>query len=163
KYHHLVQGYNRRLDTLQAAILRVKLRHLGSWNQARRRHARLYNQLLGDGAGSIDLPPEAAYAEPVYHLYVIRVEDREGVQAQLQQKGIATGVHYPIPIHLQPAYRDLGYQPGDFPITEQYAGQILSLPMYPELTASMVDYVAAALKDFVASHSLELLAIPPGR
>lgn len=159
KYHHQIQGYNRRLDTLQAATLRIKLRHLEAWNQARRQHAQLYADLLAEGPGSIIWPLESGGVESVYHLYVIRVEAREELRTHLQQAGIATGVHYPIPVHLQPAYQDLGYRQGDFPITEQYAEQILSLPMYPELTREAIVHVSAAIKAFVASHSLEPLPV----
>lgn len=151
KYHHLLQGYNHRLDTLQAAILRVKLKCLESWNGARRQHAQLYNDLLA--SNSIVLPTEADYAESVYHLYVIRVEERDELQTYLDDRGIATGIHYPIPIHLQPAYQALGYTPGDFPITERYTRQILSLPMYPELSTTSIKYVADAIKDFGSTKS----------
>jgi dTDP-4-amino-4,6-dideoxygalactose transaminase len=143
KYQHTVLGYNRRLDTLQAAVLRVKLKHLDAWNTARRRFARLYDNLLA--TSSVQLPLAADYAESVYHLYVIRNEDRDGLRTYLQGKGIATGIHYPVPIHLQPAYRDLGYEPNSFPITEGYARQIMSLPMYAELTPELIAYVAQAI------------------
>jgi dTDP-4-amino-4,6-dideoxygalactose transaminase len=158
KYYHLIQGYNHRLDTLQAAILRVKLRHLEAWNQARREHAKLYSELLGSCNGAVTLPIERDYAEPVYHLYVIRVENRRELQAHLQQQGISTGVHYPIPIHLQPAYRNAGYRQGDFPITERYAEQILSLPMYPELSQASIEQISLAIKDFLAIYSLQPIA-----
>ncbi len=182
KHHHDVQGYNRRLDTLQAAILRVKLRHLDAWKAARRGHARLYGELLAEASAAsfspsdrgVVLPVEAEYAESVYHLYVIRVSsptgkevssptgkevsrppvsvsqtgDRNGLMAHLRARGIATGIHYPIPVHLQDACRDLGYAAGSFPVTERYAGQILSLPMYAELTPSAIAYVADAIKEF---------------
>ncbi|MCB0194327.1 MAG: DegT/DnrJ/EryC1/StrS family aminotransferase [Anaerolineae bacterium] len=153
KYEHMVQGFNRRLDTIQAAILRVKLRELENWNQARRRHAALYNQLLSDFDGSIILPTEADFAESVYHLFVVRTDDREALQAYLQQAGISTGIHYPIPVHLQPAYQNLGYQKGDFPITERYAEQILSLPMYPELTPDLIEAVVKAVGNYMIAHS----------
>jgi dTDP-4-amino-4,6-dideoxygalactose transaminase len=151
KYHHNIKGFNRRLDTLQAAILRVKLRHLDSWNAARRRHAKLYSELLGVIADSVVLPVTASFVEPVYHLYVIRVQDRDRLSDYLGERGISTGIHYPIPIHLQPAYQDLGYASGDFPVTEAYAPQILSLPMYPELNPDAIDYVAATIAEFVVS------------
>ncbi len=148
KYHHLMRGSNHRLDTLQAAILRVKLKYLDAWNAARREHARRYGELL---AGCpVVLPAEAAYAESVYHLYVIRTEERDELAAHLRTQGIATGIHYPVPIHLQPAYRDLGYGRGSFPVTEEHAQQILSLPMYAELTSDMIERVAGAISDFVA-------------
>lgn len=162
KYHHIVRGYNRRLDTLQAAVLRVKLERIDAWNAARRQRAQQYNQLLRDSP--VVLPVVADFAEPVYHLYVIRVQDRDGLQAHLNEKGISTVIHYPIPIHLQPAYRDLGYARGDFPITEGYADQILSLPMYPELTSDAIEYVAYAIKEYVAAPRTEpkLFSQPAG-
>lgn len=161
KYHHMLRGYNRRLDTLQAAVLRVKLGHIDAWNAARRQHAQLYHQLLKDSP--VRLSVTADYAEPVYHLYIVRVEDRDGLQAHLHDQGIATGIHYPIPIHLQPAYRDLGYSRGDFPITERCAEQILSLPMFPELTPELIEYVANAVLDFaLADQDEPLVASPVG-
>ena len=161
KYHHMLRGYNRRLDTLQAAVLRVKLGHIDAWNAARRQHAQLYHQLLKDSP--VRLSVTADYAEPVYHLYIVRVEDRDGLQAHLHDQGIATGIHYPIPIHLQPAYRDLGYSRGDFPITERCAEQILSLPMYPELTPELIEYVANSVLDFaLADQDQPLMASPVG-
>jgi len=146
KYHHVLRGYNHRLDTLQAALLRVKLKHLDAWNAARRQRAQLYGELLAHS--SVILPMEADYAEHVYHLYVIRIEDRDELRSHLHDKDIATGIHYPIPIHLQPAYRDLGYEKGSFPVTEEYAEQILSLPMYAELTPGSIEYVADAIREY---------------
>jgi dTDP-4-amino-4,6-dideoxygalactose transaminase len=145
KYHHVLRGFNRRLDTLQAAVLRVKLRHLEEWSASRRRNARRYGELLE--LSPLVLPVEASYAESVYHLYVVRVEDRTRLAAHLQAKGVATGVHYPVPVHLQPAYEDLGCRRGDFPVTERYAQEILSLPMYPELDSSAIDYVVANIAE----------------
>jgi dTDP-4-amino-4,6-dideoxygalactose transaminase len=146
KYHHDVKGYNHRLDTLQAAVLRVKLMYLDEWNAARRQHAHQYNQLF---AGSqVITPTEADYAEHVYHLYIVRVEDRDGLREHLTERKVYTGIHYPIPIHLQRAYQDLGYQRGDFPITERYADQIVSLPMYAELTPQMIDYTVESVLSF---------------
>jgi dTDP-4-amino-4,6-dideoxygalactose transaminase len=159
KYHHLLQGYNHRLDTLQAAVLRVKLQHLDTWNAARRQHARLYDELLAHSP--VVAPAEADYAESVYHLYVIRVEDRDGLRAHLHDRGIATGIHYPIPIHLQPTYRDLGYGEGSFPVTEEYVGQVLSLPMYAELTSVSIEYVAEAIGEFVSEYQVEPLVSEP--
>jgi dTDP-4-amino-4,6-dideoxygalactose transaminase len=156
KYQHTMRGYNHRLDTLQAAVLRVKLPHLDAWKEARRQHAELYNRLLAPA--SVSTPQEADYAESVYHLYVIQVdkEEREGASAllrdelmtHLRARGIATGIHYPIPVHLQEACRDLGYEHGSFPVTEHAAKRILSLPMYAELTPSMITYVADAVREF---------------
>jgi dTDP-4-amino-4,6-dideoxygalactose transaminase len=144
KYHHQFRGYNRRLDTLQAAILRVKLKYLDKWNAARRWNAKLYQECL-DGAGVVT-PNEAAGAESVWHLYVIRTENRDMVRENLLSRGISPGIHYPIPIHLQPAYKDLGYKRGDFPITEGHAERILSLPMYAELTPESIKYVAQSIR-----------------
>ena len=149
KYRHLLRGFNRRLDTLQAAVLRVKLRHLDDWNAARRRHAKLYTRLLA-GSG-VATPIVAEYARSVWHLYVVQTEDRAGLKAHLDARGIATGIHYPIPVHLQPAYADLGHAPGDFPVSERQAGQILSLPMYAELTPAMVEFVADAIREHAAA------------
>ena len=147
KYNHLFLAYNRRLDTIQAAVLRVKLRYLDAWNESRRQNARLYNEFFKES--NVVVPYKADYAEHVYHLYVIRVNNRDGLQAHLKSKGIATGIHYPIPIHLQKAYQYLGYRLGDFPITDAYADEILSLPMFPELTVEQVKYVVETINQFV--------------
>jgi dTDP-4-amino-4,6-dideoxygalactose transaminase len=153
KYCHELQAFNRRLDTLQAAVLRVKLKRLDVWNSARRQHASLYNRLLAD----FDLvrPSEADYAESIWHLYVIRSANRDALQAHLAAHGIATGIHYPIPIHLQPAYRDLGYRKGEFPVTEQYAAEILSLPMYAELSADAITWVAEVIREFALDYDYD--------
>ena len=152
RYYSAIKGYNSRLDELQAAILGAKLPHLDSWNARRRRLAALYTAALaGDaGASAIQVPTEAAGSAHAYHLYVVRVPERDRVQAGLRERGIATQVHYPVPVHLQEAYRDLGYTPGNLPHTEQAAAEILSLPLYPELTNDDVRYVAAALRETVA-------------
>ncbi|MFL7839873.1 MAG: DegT/DnrJ/EryC1/StrS family aminotransferase [Candidatus Promineifilaceae bacterium] len=140
KYHHDVKGFNHRLDSLQAAVLRVKLAYLDEWNAVRRQLADQYTQLF---AGSqIVAPFTADFAEHVFHLYVVQVEDREGLRDYLADMQIYTGVHYPIPIHLQPAYWELGYRRGKFPIAEQCADKIVSLPMYAELTPEIVTHVA---------------------
>lgn len=145
KYHHLSKGHNRRLDTLQAAILRVKLPYLDEWNAARRQHAARYDRLLA----GVETPPEPTHeSEPVYHLYVIRSSHRDALQQHLRWNGVATVIHYPIPIHLQPAYADLGYPEGSFPVTEQYASEVLSLPMFPHMTSGAVDRVAEAVAAF---------------
>lgn len=155
KYHHEVRGCNHRLDTLQAAVLRVKLQYLDAWNAARRRHAKSYGEIFADYP--VILPEEADDVECVYHLYVIRVRDRDGVKAYLQEKAISTGIHYPIPIHLQPACRDLGYQKGRFPVTEAYAEQILSLPMYAELSLAQMEHVARTIGSYLSQHKLGVL------
>lgn len=147
KYEHVVTGTNSRLDTLQAAVLRVKLRYLGQWNLARRAHAAAYDHQL---AGlPVVLPRTMEKAEHVFHLYVIQVEHREQVQAQLRAQGIATGIHYPIPIHLQEACTNLGYRRGDFPVTESAATRILSLPMFPELKSGQIQDVATSVQQAV--------------
>lgn len=148
KYYHTLLGYNHRLDTLQAAVLRVKLKYLDRWNAARRGHARLYNRLL-EGTPVIT-PREVDGCECAYHLYVIRARDRDALNAHLHDKGIATGIHYPVPIHLQPAYRNLGYGKGSFPVTEECCAQVLSLPMYAELTPEQIQHVVRAIRAFEA-------------
>jgi len=159
KYQHLVQGYNRRLDSIQAAILRVKLGHLDEWNASRRRCAQMYNELLGRDL--VVTPIEADYAEAVYHLYVIRAQERDGLQAHLRSRGIETGIHYPIPIHKQPAYQDLAYDKLRLPVTEACGREILSLPMYPELGVEAIGGVVEAIKDFLnVSRSSKLAASP---
>src|SRR5438270_665698 len=135
KYRHLFHGYNRSLDTMQAAILRVKLKYLDKWNTARSRKAKLYQKHLEDS--KVVVPGLAHAAESVWHLYVIRTEHRDQLKEHLASKGLNVGIHYPIPIHLQPAYQDLGYKRGDFPVTEAYADRILSLPMYAELAPEL--------------------------
>jgi dTDP-4-amino-4,6-dideoxygalactose transaminase len=147
KYQHLFRGYNRRLDTLQAAVLRVKLRYLEKWNAARRWNAVLYHKFL-DGCGLL-LPGEAPGAESVWHLYVIRAEQRDALKEHLISRGISASIHYPIPIHVQPAYLDLGYKKGDFPVTESCAHQVLSLPMYAEISQDQIEYVAKTIRDFL--------------
>lgn len=143
KYEHDFPGYNFRLEGLQGGILSVKLPHLDAWNGRRRALAEHYNCLLA-GSG-LTVPTEMPYARHVYHLYVIQSDDRDTLRQQLAQRGIQSGLHYPVPLHLQVAYRSLGYSPGDFPVCERLAGRVLSLPMYPELSLEAVEYVAAAL------------------
>jgi len=149
KYHHQFRGYNRRLDTLQAAILRVKLKYLEKWNAARRWNAKLYQESL-EGSGVVT-PTEAAGAESVWHLYVIRTAQRDELKEHLINRGIGASIHYPIPIHLQPAYQDLEYKRGAFPVTESYAQQLLSLPMYPEMTQAQIEFVAKTICGFVSA------------
>ncbi len=147
KYIHRVQGYNSRLDTLQAAVLLVKLQHLHDWNQRRRELAEQYRQALLCVSDQLDLPREAAWCrEHIYHLFVVALKfaDRDGVIQHLHNQGIGAGIHYPVPIHLQQAYPNLG-SPGCFPVAEQKAKQILSLPLYPEMTSEYVKTVASAL------------------
>jgi dTDP-4-amino-4,6-dideoxygalactose transaminase len=146
KHDHVVRGFNRRLDTLQASVLRVKLPQLDCSNDSRRQHAARYTELLS-GSGILT-PAIPDYAEPVWHQYVIRTPHRDALSGFLAKARIATGIHYPVPIHLQTAYRDLGYPAGSFPVTETCARGILSLPMYPEMTSSAVEYVAATIREF---------------
>lgn len=148
KYRHVLLPLNRRLDTIQAAILRVKLRHLDEWNIRRRRHAALYNELLR--GRPVQAPTEAKDVEHVYHLYVVSSLVRDSLCQNLERRGIQVGLHYPIPIHLQEAYAHLGYRPGAFPVTERAARGVVSLPMYPELTDDQIEYVASAIKGFFA-------------
>ena len=147
KYEHQIEGYSSRLDNLQAAILRVKLKYLNKWNDLRRKNARKYNELLNN-IGGIITPYEADYAKHVYHLYVIRTEDRDKLREELKSKSIATGIHYPIPLHLQPAYNYLGYKEGDFPITEKASQEILSLPMFAELNGNQIVEICHWIKIF---------------
>ncbi len=147
KYVHAVQGLNARLDTLQAAVLRVKLPRLDAWNQARARHAARYRALLRD-LGDLQLPAAGVWPEHVYHLFIVETEARDALQAHLSEQGIQTGIHYPVPIHLQEAYRALGYAPGDFPAAERAARRMLSLPMFPEMCDAQIERTAAAIRQF---------------
>jgi dTDP-4-amino-4,6-dideoxygalactose transaminase len=136
KYYHDIEGYNGRLDSLQAGILRVKLQYLTKWNESRREHARKYNELFAKAGANVAPPQEPSWSKGIYHLYVVRVEDREALQKALSQENIDTGIHYPVVLHLQKAYSDLGYRVGDFPASEEAAAHILSLPMFPGLSES---------------------------
>ncbi|MGC8714228.1 MAG: DegT/DnrJ/EryC1/StrS family aminotransferase [Leptodesmis sp.] len=143
RYHHLLKGYNYRMDGVQGAILRVKLRYLDQWTEARRSHAALYDKLLANSG--VKTPTVMPYSYHVYHVYAVRSPQREALQQKLQNREIQTGIHYPIPVHLQPAYADLGYKPGDFPHSESAANQMLSLPMCAELSEEQVKQVCAAV------------------
>jgi len=143
KYEHQFPGFNMRMEGLQGGMLSVKLRYLDRWNDQRRRAAADYTAALG--GTDISLPAEMPYGKHVYHLYVIQSENRDQLRTQLAEAGIESGLHYPIPLHLQEAYRFLGYSEGDFPVTEQVAGRILSLPMYPGISTEMVARVASEL------------------
>lgn len=145
KYYHEYEGYNGRLDAIQAGILRIKLRHLSEWNESRREIARRYNDLLESESEVMILPYEPSWAKAVYHLYVVQVPDRDDVRDELQARGIATGIHYPIPLHLQKAYRWLGHREGDFPVCERVASEALSLPMYPQMELEQQQIVAEKL------------------
>ena len=163
KYYHEMEGYNGRLDAIQAGILSVKLRRLADWNAQRREAAARYRKLWG-GPGyprgswvrlpsSFVQPYEPEWAKPVYHLYVIRVQDREAFLRNLAEAGIGAGIHYPVPLHLQEAYHGLGYGPGDFPVTERVAEEIVSLPMFPQLTGEQQTRVVACVVDLLAAAS----------
>ncbi|MDD3012591.1 MAG: DegT/DnrJ/EryC1/StrS family aminotransferase [Candidatus Gastranaerophilales bacterium] len=144
KYEHESIGYNQRMDGLQAAILNVKLKYIKQWTKQRQENARLYNTLLSDNT-KIILPKTTLSAEHVYHLYVIQVNNRNQVMQQLNDKGIAASIHYPIPLHLQPAFKFLGYKKGDFPVSENITNRILSLPMFPELSKEQIEYISNAI------------------
>jgi dTDP-4-amino-4,6-dideoxygalactose transaminase len=154
KYYHDIEGYNGRLDSVQAGWLTVKLRHLSRWNDARRELAHSYHELLEEAKDDVIVPREATWTKGVYHLYVVRVQDREKLQASLAEAGIGTGIHYPIPLHLQTAYEGLGFKKGAFPVTERAAAEILSLPMFPQLQVSQQREVVSKLTEFFAAKRL---------
>jgi dTDP-4-amino-4,6-dideoxygalactose transaminase len=153
KYHHSMMGWNCRMDGIQAAVLSIKLRHLHEANLLRSKHALEYNQAFA-GIDEVITPFEAKYARHVYHVYAIRVQERDAVLRDLQEKGVGCAVHYPVPIHLQDACRNLGYQKGAFPIAENLADEFLSLPMFPELTEDQIEYVARCVSDVVGVGAL---------
>jgi dTDP-4-amino-4,6-dideoxygalactose transaminase len=144
KYIHTIIGYNHRMDGLQAGILLVKLKHLERWTGQRRSNARLYSSLL-HGVEELQLPVSRELAEHAYHLYVVQVPDRDAVLSYLQENGVSAAIHYPIPLHLQPALKHLGYREGDFPVAEHSARHVVSLPMYPELTPEQIEGVCSLL------------------
>jgi dTDP-4-amino-4,6-dideoxygalactose transaminase len=152
KYYHDVEGYNGRLDAIQAGILHAKLAHLSKWNALRRDRAAEYSHLLA-GNDSISLPYEPAWSKAVYHLYVVRTSDREGLISHLKEAGIGTGIHYPIPLHLQNAYISLNYSRGDFPAAESASAEIVSLPMFPQLTSEQQATVVEEISAFTSSIS----------
>jgi len=149
RYEHVSIGYNSRLDTLQAAILRIKLKHLEKWNSMRRQSAAIYNRELAD-IEEIIRPRQADYARHVYHVYAIRVRQRDRVIKELAKNGIVALIHYPIPLHLQKVYKDLGYNRGDFPVAEKIAQEIISLPIYPHLKESQIKFIAKTLKGILS-------------
>ena len=157
KYYHEFEGYNGRLDAIQTGILRVKLKHLTEWNKKRRRNATLYSNLLSEpltwnskpATTNIIIPFEPSWTEAVYHLYIIRTKNRDELQKYLSENGINTGLHYPIPLHLQNAYKRSGVTNGSYPITEKVSNEILSLPMFPNLTGEQVEYVSQKIKAFL--------------
>ena len=145
KYFHDMEGYNGRLDAVQAGFLRVKLRHLAEWNEQRRQRARGYDKLFAGTDGLVVPPHVPAWSRPVWHLYVVRVTHRERLQQDLADAGIGTGIHYPVPLHLTKAYEDLGFGPGDFPVAERAAAEVLSLPMYPGLSGEQQQRVVTTM------------------
>jgi len=147
KYYHDVEGYNARLDAWQAAVLRIKLRRLDAWNRSRRRAAAWYREALAD-VDAVTLPDEPEWAEGNFHLYVIHCDHRDALRDHLTAAGIGTGLHYPLPLHRQRAYAHLGLREGAFPVSEDLARRLLSLPMYPDLTQDDVGYVAEAIREF---------------
>jgi dTDP-4-amino-4,6-dideoxygalactose transaminase len=166
KYYHEFEGYNGRLDAIQTGILRVKLKHLPEWNEKRRHNASLYNECFKDqGSRTKDnleplasslgpwiiIPYEPSWSRAVYHLYIIRTQKRDELQKYLSENGISTGLHYPIPLHLQNAYKNLNVPNGNYPITEKVSNEILSLPMFPDLTATQIEYVVQKIKEFASS------------
>jgi dTDP-4-amino-4,6-dideoxygalactose transaminase len=158
KYYHEFEGYNGRLDAIQTGILRVKLKHLPEWNEMRRQNASLYSRRLTlatrhSTLATIIPPYEPQWSKAVYHLYIIRTERRDDLQRFLSENGISTGLHYPIPLHLQAAYSNNGFKEGDFPITEKVAKEILSLPMFPQLTEQQILYVTDKIKQFFETSS----------
>ena len=158
KYYHDLEGYNGRLDSIQAGILSVKLKALPGWNQSRRDRACFYNEIFSAAKSEVITPHEPSWSKAVYHLYVIQLEDRDAVQAALTSEKIGTGIHYPIPLHLQRAYLGFGYKPGDFPVSERVAKRILSLPMFPSISDTDQMRVAEAavrsLQDNAAQHTM---------
>ena len=154
KYYHDREGYNGRLDAIQAGILQVKLRRLAEWNEQRRENACRYETLLAPAAGDLGLPYQPSWSKAVYHIYAVRVQDRERLQKHLGEANIGTGIHYPVPLHLQHAYTGLGYSKGDFPVAERAAAELLSLPMYPGLGQQQQNLIADKLLDFVNGEAI---------
>jgi len=147
RYEHTLKAFNYRMDGVQGAVLGVKLRYLESWNEARRRHAAEYGRQLAGGPAAV--PIERPGTRHVYHVYVVRLAQRDAMRARLAEAGVQTGVHYPIPVHLQPAYRNLGYEAGDFPVSERVASEVLSLPIFPELTSEQIGTIGGLLREGV--------------
>jgi dTDP-4-amino-4,6-dideoxygalactose transaminase len=147
RYYHRIIGFNSRLDEIQAAILRVKLKYLDGWNERRRQLAGMYIEFLSD-LTQITLPMESNDSKHIFHLFVIKCKDRDNLQIFLKDNGIETFIHYPIPVHMQESYKYLGYSAGSFPISEDTASNILSLPMYPELLSKDIEYVASTIRKF---------------
>jgi dTDP-4-amino-4,6-dideoxygalactose transaminase len=160
KYYHDFEGFNGRLDTIQCGILRIKLKHLSDWNEKRRHNASLYTQHLSlnthhsspgtqhSTLNTVITPYVPSWAKPVFHLYIIRTQKRDDLQKYLSENGISTGLHYPIPLHLQNAYKNIYLTNGNYPITEKVSQEILSLPMFPGLTSEQIEYVTSKIKSF---------------
>ena len=151
KYHHIVEGINSRLDEIQAAILRIKLKYIDKWNNARRNNALLYNKHFFDAklSGEVICPEEFSFRRHIYHVYAVRIKNRKGLINFLNTKGISTGIHYPIALHLEQVYKYLGYMRGDFPNTEKAADEVISLPMYPELKNSQIKFITKQIDNFL--------------
>jgi dTDP-4-amino-4,6-dideoxygalactose transaminase len=149
KYHHELIGWNDRMDGIQGAILSAKLQNLSAWNEARRKNAHLYTRLLS-GVDGVVVPEEAPYARHIYHIYAVRVQNRDKLMSALGEKGVSCGIHYPIPIHLTEAYKFMGLGKGSFPAAEKCADEFLSLPMYPELSEEQIEYVCSAIKSLLS-------------
>jgi dTDP-4-amino-4,6-dideoxygalactose transaminase len=147
KYLHEFEGYNSRLDSIQAAVLRIKLKYLECWNEQRIENARYYNQLLSQLP--VKIPVVAPGARHVYYVYTIRVNDRDQIKQELLKRGVETGIYYPIPLHLQPAYKYLNYREGMFPITERVSREILSLPLWPELKKAKIELICKELQNSI--------------
>src|SRR5580700_2521285 len=163
KYYHDIEGYNGRLDSLQAGILHVKLAHLAKWNALRQERAVEYNRLLASADGSVVTPYEPSWSRAIYHLYVVRTEDRDGMGMHLKTTGIGTGIHYPIPLHLQKAYSSRHYKAGDFPGCEKTAAEIISLPMFPQLTAQQQAVVVAEVLRYARTMAPKQAVQPAAR
>jgi len=162
KYYHAIEGYNGRLDALQAGILHVKLRHLKAWNELRRERAAEYSRLLAN-CDAIRLPWEPSWSRSVYHLYVIRTSDRDGMMQHLKEAGIGSAIHYPVPLHMQRAYASMNYSVGDFPVTESCATEIVSLPMYPQLSLEDLEKVVREVQAFCAKRQGEATLVAAER
>ena len=149
KYIHDIEGHNYRLEEIQAGVLNVKMKYIEKWTENRRKLAKLYTEIFNSlGISEVITPFHPDYVNPVYHLYIIRVKDREKLSEHLNKNGVQTGLHYPLPLHIQKAYAHLNYKPEDFPVALKYAKEILSIPMYPEMTEEMVHYVCSTIKKF---------------
>lgn len=159
KYYHDIEGYNGRLDAMQAGFLTVKLRHLAEWNRKRIQAARRYDELFSSIEGVIT-PYSPDYARSVYHLYVVRVSDRDSLQKRLSNAKIGSGIHYPVPLHLQKAYKNLGYSQGSFPVSEKVASEIISLPIYPQITTEQIGRVVREVANSISSRPTQASVMP---